>query len=82
MATVSGRFSRGGVNVMTTFPVEEKIIAAQPGWETKDNIPIIAWLIGIDSSVYPITVHGVIRERPVTLWAHGNGWVTIGERDS
>ncbi len=62
-------------------PMEGKIIEAQPGWETKDNIPIIAWLIGIDGRVYPITVHGVIRDRPVLARTPEGGSLMIGETE-
>lgn len=62
-------------------PMKEKIIAAQPGWEADNMIPIIAWLIGIDGRVYPITVHGVIRDRPVLVRTPWGGSLMIGETE-
>ena len=61
--------------------MEGIVIAALPGWETDNMIPIIAWLIGINGRVYPITAHGVIRDRPVLDRTPDGGSLMIGETE-
>jgi hypothetical protein len=60
---------------------EGKTIAAAPNWETEKGMPIIGWFIGSDGRTYPVTINGVIFERPIRVIDPFRSCYIMGEEE-